>query len=226
MIRIFRSSVAYQYAAMTFAFIFLSAAVIVGVMHYNLRSYVLEDAANDARDATRAMAVLYGAAIEDASVALKDGGLTAIHSEAMPELANHDLVDRTASSIAGVATVFAKQGADYVRISTNVKKEDGSRAVGTKLAPEHPAQAVLANGEPYFGPAQLFGRDFMTGYSRSRTPPAPMSASFSSVSRWRSTSRRSMTFRSARSLPACFRCWSSARSLISPSGGRRGRCAR
>ncbi|WP_439615048.1 methyl-accepting chemotaxis protein [Shinella sp.] len=164
MIRIFRSSVAYQYAAMTFAFIFLSAAVIVGVMHYNLRSYVLEDAANDARDATRAMAVLYGAAIENASVALKDGGLTAIHSEAMPELANHDLVDRTASSIAGVATVFAKQGADYVRISTNVKKEDGSRAVGTKLAPEHPAQAVLAKGEPYFGPAQLFGRDFMTGY--------------------------------------------------------------
>ncbi len=116
MSKVFRSSIAYQYAAMTFAFIFLSAAVIVGVMHCNLRNYVLQDAANDAHDATRNMAVLYDAVVEGASMELKDGALAAVKSEAMPELANHDLVDRTASSIAGVATVFAKQGADYVRI--------------------------------------------------------------------------------------------------------------
>ncbi|MXN50159.1 HAMP domain-containing protein [Shinella sp. AETb1-6] len=164
MSKIFRSSIAYQYAAMTFAFIFLSAAVIVGVMHYNLKSYVLQDAANDAHDATRNMAVLYDAVIDGASIELKDGALAGVRSDAMPELANHDLVDRTATSIAGVATIFEKQGPDYVRISTNVKKEDGSRATGTKLAADHPAQAVLAKGAPYFGPAQLFGRDFMTGY--------------------------------------------------------------
>ncbi|GLR52448.1 methyl-accepting chemotaxis protein [Shinella yambaruensis] len=164
MSKVFRSSIAYQYAAMTFAFIFLSAAVIVGVMYYNLGRYVLGDAANDARDATRTMAVLYDAAIENATMELKDGALAAVRGETMPELASHDLVDRTASSIAGVATIFAKQGPEYVRISTNVKKEDGTRAVGTKLAADHPAQAVLARGEPYFGPAKLFGRDFMTGY--------------------------------------------------------------
>jgi methyl-accepting chemotaxis protein len=164
MIKTLRSSVAYQYAAMTLAFIFLSAAVIVGVMHYNLRAYVMQDAANDARDATRSMAVLYGAAIADATVEMRDGTLASVRGEAMPELATHDLVDRTAQSIAGVATVFARQGSDYVRISTNVKKEDGSRAVGTKLAADHPAQAVLARGDAYFGPAQLFGKDFMTGY--------------------------------------------------------------
>jgi methyl-accepting chemotaxis protein len=164
MSKIFRSSIAYQYAAMTFAFIFLSAVVIVGVMHYNLKSYVLQDAANDAHDATRNMAVLYDAVIDGASIELKDGALAGVRSDAMPELANHDLVDRTATSIAGVATIFEKQGPDYVRISTNVKKEDGSRATGTKLAADHPAQAVLAKGAPYFGPAQLFGRDFMTGY--------------------------------------------------------------
>jgi methyl-accepting chemotaxis protein len=164
MSKIFRSSIAYQYAAMTFAFIFLSAAVIVGVMHYNLRAYVLQDAANDARDATRTMAVLYDASIDGASMEVKDGNLAAVQAEAMPELADHDLVDRTANSISGVATIFARQGSDYVRISTNVKKEDGTRATGTKLAADHPAQAVLAKGTPYFGQAQLFGRDFMTGY--------------------------------------------------------------
>ncbi len=79
-------------------------------------------------------------------------------------LKDHDLVDRTASAIGGVATVFEKQGSDYVRISTNVKTEKGERAVGTKLAAEHPAQPLLAKGQAYFGSAVLFGKDYMTGY--------------------------------------------------------------
>ena len=164
MLRFLKSSVALQYAVMTIAFIFLSAAVIVGVMHHNLRNYVLQDATNDARDATRSMAVLYGAAVADAKIALRDGALGTVMAEAMPPATDHNLVDRTADSIKGVATIFAKEGADYVRISTNVKKEDGTRAVGTKLAADHPGQAVLAKGEAYFGPAKLFGQDFMTGY--------------------------------------------------------------
>ena len=164
MLRFLKSSVALQYAVMTIAFIFLSAAVIVGVMHHNLRNYVLQDATNDARDATRSMAVLYGAAVADAKIALRDGALGTVTAEAMPPATDHNLVDRTADSIKGVATIFAKEGADYVRISTNVKKEDGTRAVGTKLAADHPGQAVLAKGEAYFGPAKLFGQDFMTGY--------------------------------------------------------------
>ncbi|MBB3393969.1 HAMP domain-containing protein [Rhizobium sp. BK068] len=45
-----------------------------------------------------------------------------------------------------------------------MKKENGDRAVGTKLAADHPAQVVLARGQAYYGPAELFGRKFMTGY--------------------------------------------------------------
>ncbi len=50
----------------------------------------------------------------------------------MAALPDHDLVDRTAQTIGGVATIFEKQGNDYVRISTNVKKENGDRAVGNE----------------------------------------------------------------------------------------------
>ncbi|QRM54274.1 methyl-accepting chemotaxis protein [Sinorhizobium sp. BG8] len=164
MFQAIKSSVAYQYVAMTIALVFLSAAVIVGVMHYNLRSYVLSEAADDAREAARTMAVLYGAANEGARIDIQAGHLGAVGSEAIPEFADHGLVDRTAQAIDGVATIFTKQGADYVRVSTNVKKEDGNRAIGTKLAADHPAQASLATGEAYFGPAQLFGKEFMTGY--------------------------------------------------------------
>jgi methyl-accepting chemotaxis protein len=51
-----------------------------------------------------------------------------------------------------------------VRRSTNVKKENGERAVGTQLAADHPAQAMIRRGEPYQGPAVLFGKSFMTSY--------------------------------------------------------------
>ena len=110
------------------------------------------------------MAVLYGAADAGAAIDVKDDRLLSVTEDAIPEFKDHSLVDRTAQSIAGVATIFQKQGTDYVRVSTNVKKEDGSRAVGTKLAADHPAQPIFSQGKAYYGPAQLFGRNFMTGY--------------------------------------------------------------
>ncbi|MBX4892742.1 Cache 3/Cache 2 fusion domain-containing protein [Rhizobium bangladeshense] len=164
MLRFFSTSIVRQIVAITLFLLAISTAAIVGVIYYNLSRHVMDGAVSDARNAARAMAVLYGAADPAAKIEVKDNQLAAVTEEAVPALADHSLVDRTAQSIAGVATIFQKQGGDYVRISTNVKKENGDRAVGTKLAAEHPAQAVLARGEAYYGPAELFGRKFMTGY--------------------------------------------------------------
>ncbi|WP_434712089.1 methyl-accepting chemotaxis protein [Rhizobium sp. YTUHZ045] len=164
MLRLFSTSIVRQIVAITLFLLAISTAAIVGATYHNLSRYVMDGAVSDARDAARAMAVLYGAADPAAKIAVKDNQLSAVTEDAVPALADHSLVDRTAQSIAGVATIFQKQGSDYVRISTNVKKENGERAVGTKLAAEHPAQPVLARGEAYYGPAELFGRKFMTGY--------------------------------------------------------------
>ncbi|MBK1615285.1 chemotaxis protein [Rubrivivax gelatinosus] len=73
-------------------------------------------------------------------------------------------VDRFAALTGGVATIFAAQGEDFVRISTSLKKEDGTRAVGTPLGTQHPAYAALKAGQPYVGPAQLFGKPYMARY--------------------------------------------------------------
>ncbi|MBY2914461.1 MULTISPECIES: methyl-accepting chemotaxis protein [Rhizobium] len=164
MLRLFSTSIVRQIVAITLFLLAISTAAIVGVTYYNLSHQVMDGAVSDAKDAARAMAVLYGAADQAAKIELKDNQLSAVTEDAIPALADHSLVDRTAQSIAGVATIFQKQGSDYVRISTNVKKENGDRAVGTKLIAEHPAQPVLARGEAYYGPAELFGRKFMTGY--------------------------------------------------------------
>ncbi|MBX9456667.1 MAG: methyl-accepting chemotaxis protein [Rhizobium sp.] len=164
MLQFFRSSVARQYVAITVTLIILSAALIAGAMNYSLRQFVMNDAVSDSRSAARSFGVLFGASTADASVVVAQDELKSVTLDKIPALDDHSMVDRAAQSIAGVATLFEKQGGDYVRISTNVKKDDGARAVGTKLAADHPAQNVLARGDAYFGPATLFGKSFMTGY--------------------------------------------------------------
>jgi methyl-accepting chemotaxis protein len=77
---------------------------------------------------------------------------------------NFASVDRYTAATGVVATVFARQGDDFVRVTTSLKKEDGSRAVGTPLGASHPAHAALLRGDAYTGKAKLFGRDFMTHY--------------------------------------------------------------
>jgi methyl-accepting chemotaxis protein len=63
-----------------------------------------------------------------------------------------------------VATVFVRSGNDFIRIATSLKKEDGSRALGTVLGAAHPAYAQLLRGEAYTGKAKLFGHYYMTKY--------------------------------------------------------------
>ncbi|KQV68332.1 methyl-accepting chemotaxis protein [Rhizobium sp. Root1220] len=164
MLRLFSASIVRQIVVITLALLIFSTAAIVSVTYYNLSDYVMRSAVSDAKDASRTMAVLYAAGDQAANVEIRDNELASVSEDKLPSLGDHALVDRTAQSIAGVATVFERQGSDYVRVSTNVKKENGDRAVGTKLAADHPAQATLAKGQAYYGPADLFGRKFMTGY--------------------------------------------------------------
>ena len=63
-----------------------------------------------------------------------------------------------------VATLFARNGDDFLRVATSLKKEDGSRATGTLLDKAHPAYAGIKEGKPFIGKATLFGRQYMTKY--------------------------------------------------------------
>jgi len=77
---------------------------------------------------------------------------------------NFETIDRFTKMTGAVATIFVKNGDDFVRITTSLKKQDGSRAVGTTLGKKHPAYNSLIKGESYLGRATLFGRDYSTKY--------------------------------------------------------------
>ncbi len=79
--------------------------------------------------------------------------------------ANHfGLVDSVTSIMDGTATLFVKTGDDFVRISTNVRRSDGSRAVGTHLNPQGKAIGFLRQGKPFYGVVDILGTPYITGY--------------------------------------------------------------
>lgn len=72
---------------------------------------------------------------------------------------NNELPDKVAKICGGTATIFMNEE----RVATNVIKEDGSRAVGTKL--EGPAfDAVFRRGESYRGIAPILNIPYFTAY--------------------------------------------------------------
>jgi len=72
---------------------------------------------------------------------------------------NFELPDRLKDICGGTATIFMGD----TRVSTNVKKPDGTRAVGTKL--QGPAlEVVLKQGKPYRGETKILGEPYFTAY--------------------------------------------------------------
>ncbi|MHC8369214.1 methyl-accepting chemotaxis protein [Pseudomonas sp. ZT5P21] len=78
---------------------------------------------------------------------------------------NFKEVDEFKQMTAGVATVFVRSGEDFIRVSTSLSKQDGSRAIGTLLDHANPAYARLMAGQSYVGRALLFERSYMTQYT-------------------------------------------------------------
>jgi hypothetical protein len=78
---------------------------------------------------------------------------------------NFDIVDALGKEDGKgmTATIFAKGRDDYIRVSTNVPKPDGSgRAVGTVLA--GPALESIKAGKAYYGEVPILGTPYVTGY--------------------------------------------------------------
>lgn len=79
-----------------------------------------------------------------------------------------DLVDEVVKENGGTATIFVKSGEEYVRVSTNVKKDDGSRAIGTILDPNGKAIVAIREGKPFYGEVTILEKPYVTGYEPMR----------------------------------------------------------
>jgi methyl-accepting chemotaxis protein len=144
----------------------VNTALVGGAGYWSLTRDFETRAERDIDVNLRTFSLAFGETFPDAKIAIRDGIVDRIEIPKMPEFGDHRIVDRAISYVGGTATLFVHDDASqqFVRRTTNVKKENGDRAVGTQLAADHPAQAALRRGEAYKGPATLFGRRFYTAY--------------------------------------------------------------
>jgi methyl-accepting chemotaxis protein len=73
---------------------------------------------------------------------------------------NYEIVDKVKEIAGGTATIFMAD----TRISTNVRRPDGARATGTKLAQGPAHQSVLTNRKPFTGTVDILGETYLAIY--------------------------------------------------------------
>jgi PAS domain S-box-containing protein len=76
---------------------------------------------------------------------------------------NFEIVDNVKNMVGGTATVFQVMDGEAVRISTNVIKNDGNRAVGTTVS-QPVYDTVVNKGEMFYGRAWVVNAWYLTAY--------------------------------------------------------------
>jgi len=77
---------------------------------------------------------------------------------------NFDVVDSVRKAHNATATVFVKDGDEFVRVSTNVLTPEGKRGIGTQLA-RNAAYEAVTKGQMDCGPIDVLGTAFDACYN-------------------------------------------------------------
>jgi methyl-accepting chemotaxis protein len=103
-----------------------------------------------------------------------DGTLEKVTWAQMPTFTDNTFIDTYGRLSGQVGTLFAWDDAqqDFIRVTTTVVKDDGTRAVGTGLGKDNPVLAAMLRKEIFSGPAQVLGKPFLTIYVPILSPSA------------------------------------------------------
>ncbi|WP_441276463.1 methyl-accepting chemotaxis protein [Tardiphaga sp. 172_B4_N1_3] len=138
----------------------VSGILILGICITLVAKYVLEQGA--AKSATERvetnMRVAWNVLRESGDkYSIADGKLLA---DGKPLNGNFAAVDKIKTLVGGTVTIFMND----TRISTNVMKPDGTRAIGTQLAKGPAYEAVFTGKTAFRGEVAILGEPYMTVY--------------------------------------------------------------
>ncbi|WP_119308126.1 methyl-accepting chemotaxis protein [Cohaesibacter haloalkalitolerans] len=94
------------------------------------------------------------------------GDISRLVMTEIPAFTDHNMIDRVGDITGETATVFAwdNESKDFWRKTTNIKKPDGSRAVGTPLGKTGAVYPVVTAGKTFVGEAVILGVPYYTLY--------------------------------------------------------------
>ena len=74
------------------------------------------------------------------------------------------LVDKVKNMSGSFATIFQVLPDKLLRVSTNIVKSNGERAVGTYIPASSPVYKTVISGQPFYGRANVVGEELLTAY--------------------------------------------------------------
>ena len=85
---------------------------------------------------------------------------------------DHSMIDEIGTTTGETVTVFRweDESKDFWRVTTNIIKGDGKRAVGTPLGQKGKVYPVILSGKTFNGEANILGKDYYTIYEPILSP--------------------------------------------------------
>ncbi len=153
-------------------FITLTVCLLLSVVYTTLSADAARRALEKQMTAIRTGALLMQKDIPGTTIAWSGNTIDHIEVPAIPAFSSHDLIDNLTRTAGAAATIFAYDPAkdDFTRVTTSIKKADGSRAIGTDLGKTSPAYAPLKQGHSFTGQASILGAPYLTIYTPIKTP--------------------------------------------------------
>ena len=152
-------------AGKRFAARILAAVLFVAVLSPIAVNAQTDPKVQKAMAALKAATAKLGAPRVDGMEAVSGKSASALYFGTTKINNSFEIVDAIVKEHGGTATLFAKTGDEYVRVSTNVPKPDGSgRATGTILDPAGKAIVNVNKGEAFYGEVTILGVPYITGY--------------------------------------------------------------
>jgi methyl-accepting chemotaxis protein len=148
-------------------FIALTVTFLLFVVYTTLSADAARQALEKQMTAVRTGALLMEKEIAGASAVWSGDVIDHIELAALPPFESHDLIDSLTRTTGAAATIFAYDASkdDFTRVTTSVRKADGSRAVGTDLGKTSPAYAAIKAGRTFTGEAVILGAPYLTVYA-------------------------------------------------------------
>jgi len=143
------------------------AGSLVAVVHYRLVADGETRASERQLESLRVLATLLEPALPGTRVEWTSGGeVGRMTVETAPSFQDHALIDRVSRITGAPATVFAFDPVkdDFVRVTTSVKRPDGTRAVGTTLGKASAAFEPVRRGQTFLGEAKIFEVPYLAVY--------------------------------------------------------------
>ncbi|MDW3206567.1 MAG: methyl-accepting chemotaxis protein [Alphaproteobacteria bacterium] len=151
----------------------LAAATVGGSAIYILEEEIADQVIERQNASLRTAAVLLRKTVPETKFTItKAGRVTKLTLPEIPDFPDHSMIDEIGSVTGETATVFEWEddNRDFWRRTTNIIKDDGSRAVGTQLGQSGRVYPFMMRGETYLGEATILGKDYYTIYEPIRNP--------------------------------------------------------